>query len=132
MTNGCFDLVHAGHLRYLAQAKALGDRLIVAVNSDASVQGLKGSSRPVVPLVYRMELLAALEMVDWVIAFDEPTPQALIETLSPDILVKGGDYQPHQIAGAEHVWSTGGEVKVLDFYEGFSTSQLIAKIQAND
>ncbi|MBN2647568.1 MAG: bifunctional D-glycero-beta-D-manno-heptose-7-phosphate kinase/D-glycero-beta-D-manno-heptose 1-phosphate adenylyltransferase HldE [Thiotrichales bacterium] len=131
LTNGCFDLLHSGHVRYLDEASKLGDRLVVAVNSDASVQALKGPSRPVVPLQNRMELLAALSCVDWVIPFSEATPERLICELGPDVLVKGGDYQPQQIAGANCVWAKGGEVKVLHFWEGFSTSKIIQRIEGS-
>jgi D-beta-D-heptose 7-phosphate kinase / D-beta-D-heptose 1-phosphate adenosyltransferase len=129
-TNGCFDILHPGHVRYLQQAKALGDRLIILVNTDASVQRLKGPSRPVNDLTHRMEMLAALGCVDWVVAFDEDTPQALIEQLLPDILVKGGDYQDiTAIAGHECVLARGGEVKILPFVEGQSTTNIIKKVQ---
>ncbi|HNF67465.1 MAG TPA: bifunctional D-glycero-beta-D-manno-heptose-7-phosphate kinase/D-glycero-beta-D-manno-heptose 1-phosphate adenylyltransferase HldE, partial [Plasticicumulans sp.] len=113
MTNGCFDLLHAGHVRYLAEAAALGDRLIVAVNDDASVRRLKGSERPINPLAARMEVLAALRAVDWVVPFTEDTPRALIAQLLPDVLVKGGDYRPEDIAGGAEVIAAGGEVIVL-------------------
>jgi len=108
MTNGCFDLLHAGHVHYLAQARALGDRLIVAVNDDASVKRLKGDSRPVMPLEQRMQVLAALADVDWVVAFSEDTPADLIAAVCPDVLVKGGDYQPESIAGYAAVKAAGG------------------------
>lgn len=129
MTNGCFDLLHAGHVRYLAQARALGDRLIVAVNDDASVRRLKGAGRPVVPLEDRMAVLAALADVDWVVAFGEDTPAGLIEAVAPDVLVKGGDYRPEDIAGAAAVRRGGGEVKVLPLFAGRSTSGLIERIR---
>lgn len=129
-TNGCFDILHPGHVRYMQEAKALGDRLIILVNTDASVQRLKGPSRPVNDLTHRMEMLAALECVDWVVPFDEDTPQALIEQLLPDILVKGGDYQDiTAIAGHECVLARGGEVKILPFVEGHSTTNIIRKVQ---
>ncbi len=127
MTNGCFDLLHIGHITYLQQAKALGDRLIVAVNSDESVKILKGDSRPINDLSARMTVLAALECVDWVVAFSEETPQRLYEKLLPDILVKGGDYKPEDVVGGEAVIANGGEVKILSFVEGYSTSKLIEK-----
>jgi D-beta-D-heptose 7-phosphate kinase/D-beta-D-heptose 1-phosphate adenosyltransferase len=130
MTNGCFDILHPGHIRYLREAKALGDRLVVAVNSDASVKALKGDSRPINGLDVRMEMLAALESVDWVVAFAEETPEALICTVKPDVLVKGGDYQPDQIAGSRCVWDNGGDVLVLNFWEGHSTTLIIDKLQA--
>lgn len=131
MTNGCFDLIHAGHVRYLQEAAQLGDRLIVAVNDDASVRRLKGKSRPVVPLQARMEVLAALSCVDWVVPFSEDTPERLICRVKPDILVKGGDYRPDEIAGAQCVQEAGGEVKVLAFWDGFSTTSLVEKIKGD-
>ena len=131
MTNGCFDLLHPGHVRYLRQAKALGDRLVVAVNSDASVKRLKGDTRPINGIDTRMEMLAALESVDWVISFEEDTPQSVICTVKPDILVKGGDYQANQIAGADCVWAAGGEVQVLSFWDGHSTTKIIERLQQN-
>ncbi len=127
MTNGCFDLLHAGHVAYLAQARALGDRLVVAVNDDASVARLKGTGRPLTPLSARMAVLAALSAVDWVVPFSEDTPARLVETLAPDVLVKGGDYRVEQIAGADSVCARGGRVEVLDFVEGFSTSEILAR-----
>lgn len=129
MTNGCFDILHAGHITYLENAKALGDRLIVAVNTDASVAKLKGSTRPVNSLAARMKVLAALRAVDWVVAFDEETPERLISHILPDLLVKGGDYKPEDIAGGKQVIANGGEVKVLDFEAGFSTSAIIEKVR---
>lgn len=129
MTNGCFDILHAGHVAYLTQAANLGDRLIVAVNDDASVKQLKGSNRPVNALMQRMAVLAALASVDWVVPFSEDTPARLIEAVSPDVLVKGGDYRPEQIAGAETVRRSGGEVIVLDFLDGHSTSAIIQSIK---
>ncbi len=129
MTNGCFDILHPGHIQYLEQAKELGDRLIIAVNSDESVKQLKGDSRPINSLQSRMEVLAALRSVDWVVAFCEQTPEKLINKVLPHILVKGGDYQVEQIAGHQAVQKNGGQVKILDFYQGHSTSGLIKKIQ---
>lgn len=129
-TNGCFDILHPGHVRYLQQAKKLGDRLVVLVNSDASVQRLKGPERPVNPLEHRMEMLAALECVDWVAPFEEDTPKAVIDQLLPDILVKGGDYTDiTSIAGHESVLANGGEVNILSFIEGHSTSAIIQTIK---
>lgn len=129
-TNGCFDILHPGHIRYMQQAKALGDRLILLVNSDASVQRLKGPTRPVNDLNYRMEMLAALECVDWVVAFEEDTPAAIIEQILPDILVKGGDYTDiTAIVGYDSVTQNGGEVKILPFVEGHSTTSIIETIQ---
>ncbi|KEY59633.1 bifunctional D-glycero-beta-D-manno-heptose-7-phosphate kinase/D-glycero-beta-D-manno-heptose 1-phosphate adenylyltransferase HldE [Serratia sp. DD3] len=129
MTNGIFDILHAGHVSYLANARKLGDRLIVAVNSDASTKRLKGETRPINPLENRMVVLAALEAVDWVVSFEEDTPQRLIADILPDLLVKGGDYQPHEIAGSVEVWANGGEVKVLNFENGLSTTNIIKAIK---
>ena len=129
MTNGCFDILHAGHVSYLANARKLGDRLIVAVNSDQSVKHLKGQSRPSIPLMQRMIVLGALDSVDWVVSFEEQTPQRLIAKILPDVLVKGGDYQPEQIAGGKEVIAAGGEVKVLNFEDGCSTTNIINSIR---
>jgi D-beta-D-heptose 7-phosphate kinase/D-beta-D-heptose 1-phosphate adenosyltransferase len=128
MTNGCFDILHAGHVAYLEQARLLGDRLIVAVNDDASIARLKGPTRPINPLKRRMQVLAGLGAVDWVVPFSEDTPASLIETVLPDVLVKGGDYQPADIAGGEAVIANGGEVRVLDFEDGVSTTAMISTI----
>ena len=127
MTNGCFDLLHAGHVTYLEQAKALGERLCVAVNSDASVKQLKGESRPINGLQERMTVLAALACVDWVVAFAEETPERLYCRLLPDVIVKGGDYSPEQVAGGDCVIKAGGEVKILQFVDGQSTTAMINK-----
>jgi len=129
MTNGCFDVIHAGHIQYLRQARQLGDRLIVAVNDDASVKRLKGLSRPIYPLAQRMAVLNALEYVDWVVPFTEDTPQDLICQILPDILVKGGDYQINEIAGSDCVLKRGGRVLTLDFLEGCSTTATLAALQ---
>ncbi len=129
MTNGCFDILHAGHIAYLEEAKSLGDRLIVAVNDDESVRQLKGDDRPVNPLQDRMAVLAGLAAVDWVVPFSEDTPARLIQTMLPDILVKGGDYRPDDIAGAKDVLNNGCEVRVLAFREGFSSSNIIDKLR---
>lgn len=129
LTNGCFDILHAGHVAYLAQAANLGDRLIVAVNDDASVQRLKGNHRPVNGLKQRMAVLASLASVDWVVPFSEDTPARLIAAVAPDVLVKGGDYRPEQIAGADSVQRNGGKVVVLDFLDGHSTSAIIQSIK---
>jgi D-beta-D-heptose 7-phosphate kinase/D-beta-D-heptose 1-phosphate adenosyltransferase len=129
-TNGCFDILHPGHIHYLREARALGDRLVVLVNSDASVKRLKGASRPINPLEHRMAMLAALESVDWVVPFEEDTPRDAIGRLLPDILVKGGDYRDiAAIAGHDHVLANGGEVKLLDFVEGFSTTRIIQTLR---
>lgn len=129
MTNGCFDILHAGHVSYLENAAKLGDRLIVAVNSDASVRQLKGESRPVNPLPQRMAVLAGLASVDWVVDFSEDTPERLISELLPDVLVKGGDYRIEDIAGGKQVIANGGEVNVLNFEDGISTSNIIRQIK---
>lgn len=126
MTNGCFDVLHAGHVRYLAEAKKLGDRLIVAVNDDASVRRLKGPGRPVNPLTHRLAVLAGLKSVDWVVAFSEDTPRRLICRTLPDILVKGGDYRPDQIAGGDCVIAAGGQITTLPYLAGCSSSRIIA------
>lgn len=131
MTNGCFDLLHAGHVSYLQQARTLGDRLIVAVNSDASVKQLKGDSRPINGLQERMTVLAALACVDWVVAFSEETPERLYCRLLPDVIVKGGDYLPEQVAGGDCVIKAGGEVKILQFVEGQSTTAMINKARGD-
>jgi len=129
MTNGCFDILHPGHVDYLERARALGDLLVVAVNDDCSVTRLKGPGRPLNPLHSRMRMLSALACVDWVIPFSEETPERIISELLPNVLVKGGDYTVEQIAGAPAVLANGGEVKVLPFLEGHSTTGLIEKIQ---
>ncbi|MCG5529756.1 bifunctional D-glycero-beta-D-manno-heptose-7-phosphate kinase/D-glycero-beta-D-manno-heptose 1-phosphate adenylyltransferase HldE [Halorhodospira halochloris] len=128
MTNGCFDLLHAGHVDYLKRAKQLGDRLVVAINADHSVRQLKGPTRPILPLEQRMAVVAALEAVDWVVPFSEETPERLIATLLPDVLVKGDDYCPEQIAGAKAVTAAGGKVQTLPLLAGSSSSSIIAKI----
>lgn len=129
-TNGCFDLLHRGHIRYLEEARSLGDLLVVAVNSDASVRQLKGKGRPIVPDVARAEVLAALAAVDFVLIFDELDPARTIHAVRPDVLVKGGDWPVERIVGAEFVQSTGGTVRSLPFLEGASTSALIRRIAA--
>ena len=129
MTNGCFDILHPGHVAYLEQAAALGDRLVVAVNDDDSVARLKGAGRPVNPLAQRMAVLAGLRAVDWVVPFGEDTPERLVCDVRPDLLVKGGDYLPDEIAGADCVRGAGGEVVVLDFVDGFSTTAIIQSLE---
>jgi len=129
MTNGCFDILHPGHVAYLSQARELGDRLIVAVNDDDSVRRLKGENRPVNSLMQRMAVLSGLESVDWVVPFTEDTPERLICKILPDALVKGGDYKPDQIAGADCVIENGGEVVIKQFIDGVSTSAIIDSIQ---
>lgn len=128
MTNGCFDILHAGHVAYLQQARALGDRLIVAVNDDGSVNRLKGAQRPVNPLAQRMTVLAGLRAVDWVVPFGTDTPEDLICRVLPDVLVKGGDYQVQDIAGHRCVLDAGGEVKILHFVPGVSTTGMINRV----
>jgi len=127
-TNGVFDLLHVGHVRYLTQARALGDVLVVAINSDRTVRELKGSSRPVFDQAERAEILAALRVVDYVTIFDDVSPRSLIAELLPDVLVKGGDYDLDQIHGREEVEAAGGKVVSLPFVEGASTTALIQKI----
>lgn len=127
-TNGCFDLLHAGHVRYLTAARALGDVLIVAVNSDRSVQRLKGPTRPITPLAQRMEVLAALACVDYVVPFGGATPRPLIERLKPDILVKGADWALGEIVGREIVEQYGGRVARIRMVPGVSTTQLVTRI----
>ena len=131
MTNGCFDILHAGHVAYLEEAKSLGDRLIVAVNDDDSVTRLKGEARPVNALQDRMLVLAGLAAVDWVVAFSDDTPADLISVVLPDVLVKGGDYKPQEIVGAKDVLANGGEVRVLAFRDGHSTTRIINQMRAD-
>jgi D-beta-D-heptose 7-phosphate kinase/D-beta-D-heptose 1-phosphate adenosyltransferase len=131
MTNGCFDLLHPGHVTYLSQAAALADVLIVAVNDDASVTRLKGPDRPINGIDSRMSVLAGLRSVSYVVPFSEDTPARLIEAISPDVLVKGGDYAINEIAGHEHVMESGGEVIILEFVEGFSTTAAIKRISTD-
>jgi len=128
-TNGCFDLLHLGHVHYLSAARDLGDRLLIGLNSDASIRRLKGPNRPLQDLLSRQTLLAALECVDAVVPFEEDTPLRLIQYLRPDVLVKGGDYRPDDIVGAEEVRSWGGEVRVLPYLEGYSTTKIERKIR---
>jgi D-beta-D-heptose 7-phosphate kinase/D-beta-D-heptose 1-phosphate adenosyltransferase len=126
-TNGCFDLLHVGHITVLEQARRFGDKLIVGINSDASVRELKGPSRPIVGERERARVLAALTAVDAVVIFSESTPLELIEATMPDVIVKGGDYSPDNVVGAREVQSWGGQVKIVPIVEGFSTTSLIAK-----
>ena len=127
-TNGCFDLLHPGHIRYLEQARALGDVLIVALNSDRSVRALKGDGRPILSEGERAEVMAALAVVDYVTIFDEETPRQLIAALLPDVLVKGGDWSVETIVGREEVEAAGGVVKSLAFLDGLSTTDIIQRI----
>lgn len=128
-TNGCFDLLHAGHVRYLSEARALGHALVVALNSDRSVRELKGEGRPILNEQERAEVIAALEAVDYVIIFDEETPRELIATLLPDVLVKGGDWPLDEIVGRDEVEAAGGRVLSLPYVEGSSTSDIIERIR---
>ncbi len=130
-TNGCFDIVHLGHVDYLEKARNLGDRLVLGLNTDASVSRIKGLLRPVVNEYARARLMASLAFVDTVILFDEPTPKELIESINPDILVKGDDYSVETIVGSDFVLGNGGEVKTVPLVQGFSTSALIEKIKTS-
>ena len=130
-TNGCFDLLHYGHLHYLAQARDLGDRLVVGLNNATSVRRLKGPSRPINDQLTRTHLLAALEVVDAVVVFEEDTPLLLIELVQPDFLVKGGDWQPEQIVGSAGVLANGGQVISLPFVTGYSTTNIEQKIRSS-
>jgi len=131
-TNGCFDILHAGHVSYLEQARKTGDRLIVAVNSDDSVKKLKGAGRPINPVDRRMAVLAGLEAVDWVVSFDEETPEKLLAEIRPDVLVKGGDYSVDTVVGANIVTEYGGAVRVLNFVDNCSTTAIIDKVRASE
>lgn len=128
-TNGCFDIIHAGHVGYLDSARRQGDRLVLAVNGDESIRRLKGPGRPINPLDRRMAVLAALEAVDWVVPFDTDTPEPLLEAIKPDVLVKGGDYSVEEVVGHEFVKRYGGEVKVLDFIDDISTTKIVERIR---
>ena len=130
-TNGCFDILHLGHIKYLEKAKASGNKLIVAVNSDCSVRRIKENARPIIPEEERAILVAALECVDYVIIFTESSPLNLIKALKPDVLVKGGDWDKKDIVGKDFVESYGGEVISVDFAKGYSTSSIIARIKKN-
>ncbi len=127
-TNGCFDLLHAGHIQYLEKARALGDVLVVGLNTDRSVRMIKGPLRPILPEAERAEILSGLWCVDYITLFDEPTPLRLIDFLRPDILVKGGDYQKETVVGRDVVEASGGEVVILPFVEGLSSSSIIETI----
>lgn len=131
-TNGCFDLVHLGHLDYLEKARLLGDRLIVGLNSDQSVTRIKGENRPIQDELSRSRLLASLEYVDGVVIFEEDTPESVIKELLPDILVKGNDYEISNIVGADIVMENGGTVKTIKLVEGYSTSKIVRKIKKTD
>jgi D-beta-D-heptose 7-phosphate kinase/D-beta-D-heptose 1-phosphate adenosyltransferase len=129
-TNGCYDLLHPGHIKLLEAARSMGDALVVGLNSDESVRTLKGAGRPVIPEQERAEILANLECVDAVVVFDELTPQKTVAALLPDILVKGGDWPGNQIVGREEVEAAGGEVVLIDVVEGYSTTEILRKIRA--
>ncbi len=129
-TNGCFDLLHPGHIKLLEAARAMGDALVVGINSDDSVRALKGPSRPVIPEQERAEVLANLECVDAVVVFNELTPQKTVAALLPDILVKGGDWPGNQIVGREEVEAAGGKVVLIDVVEGHSTTEILRRIQS--
>jgi len=130
-TNGCFDIIHAGHVDYLEKAKKLGDFLVVGLNSDNSVKRLKGNTRPINPQEYRKKVLEGLKAVDLVVIFEEDTPENLIKAIKPDILVKGGDWKIENIVGADFVKSYGGQVLTIDFIYDISTSKIIKKILEN-
>ena len=127
MTNGCFDILHPGHISYLAEAKSKGDKLIVANNDDESIKKIKGKDRPIMTLKDRAKMLYALSCVDWVISFSEQTPKDLISEIIPNVLVKGGDYKDTEIVGGDIVLKNGGSVMSLSFIEGFSSSEIIKK-----
>ena len=129
MTNGCFDLLHPGHVDYLEKARALGDRLIVAVNDDDSIRRLKGDQRPINDIEFRTRMLSALDCVNWVVSFSEDTPENLYSKILPDILVKGGDYAEDEVIGADSVKKAGGRVEIIPFLEGYSSTELIIKIK---
>ena len=129
VTNGCFDLLHAGHITYLSEAAALGTKLIIGLNADKSVQVLKGPSRPINDEKTRSLLLAAMQFIDAVVIFEEQTPQNLIRQILPDVLVKGGDYTLDNIVGAKEVLENGGEVQILSFLPGYSSTSIIDKIK---
>ena len=131
-TNGCFDLLHRGHVHTLRQAKASGDVLIVGLNSDRSVKSIKGPMRPILPETDRVELIAAMEMVDCVVLFDESDPYRLIAAIKPDVLAKGGDWSADKIVGADIVGQNGGRVEVIPYLPGFSTSEIIERIRNSD
>lgn len=128
-TNGCFDILHIGHIRYLKKAKSFGDILVVGLNSDSSVRKLKGKTRPVFPQNARAEMLSALEFVDFVVIFNEDTPEKLLEKIKPDIHVKGGDYKADDLPEAKIVKKYGGKIKIVNFIPGFSTTNIINRLQ---
>ena len=131
-TNGCFDLIHRGHVHVLREAKAAGDLLIVGINTDRSVKSIKGKSRPIVSEIDRVELIAAMEMVNYVVLFDEPDPTRLIAAIKPNVLAKGGDYNSDQVVGRELVERAGGRIAVIPYLQGFSTTEIIERIRNYD
>lgn len=128
-TNGCFDLLHRGHVHVLREAKACGNMLIVGINSDQSVRSIKGPERPILPEIDRIELIAAMEMVDYVVLFDEPDPYNVIAAIQPQVLAKGGDWSAEKIIGADIVEQAGGRVVVIPYLKGFSTTEIIERIR---
>lgn len=130
-TNGCFDLIHVGHVRLLALARSFGDVLAIGLNTDRSVRGLKGPARPIVDEASRAEVLAALAVVDYVTLFDEPTPLELIREVVPDVLVKGGDYSPDTVVGRDVVEEAGGQIRIVPLVDGFSTTGLVQRLTAS-
>jgi len=128
-TNGCFDLIHLGHIRLLKKARSLGDCLIVGLNTDASIKRIKGSKRPLLDQKQRSQIVASFESVDYVTFFEEDTPEEMIRKIAPDILVKGGEYQMHEVVGRESVWNSGGKVYVIKPFKGRSTSRVIEDIK---
>jgi len=127
-TNGCFDLIHGGHIHLLREAKKLGDVLVVAVNNDSSIRKIKGSGRPIFPLEERLEILESIEDIDWLVAFSQESPKKLIESLLPDVLVKGGDWLPEEVVGKQEVEEAGGKVIIIPFLSGHSSSEMVRKI----
>ncbi len=127
-TNGCFDLIHGGHIYLLREAKKLGDVLVVAVNDDSSIRKIKGSGRPIFPLEERLEILESIEDIDWLVAFSQESPKKVIESLLPDVLVKGGDWLPEEVVGKQEVEEAGGKVIIIPFLCGYSSSEIVRKI----
>ncbi len=127
-TNGCFDLIHGGHIYLLREAKKLGDVLVVAVNDDSSIRKIKGSGRPIFPLEERLEILESIEDIDWLVAFSQESPKKVIESLLPDVLVKGGDWLPEEVVGKQEVEEAGGKVIIIPFLCGHSSSEIVRKI----
>lgn len=127
-TNGCFDLIHGGHIHLLREAKKLGDVLVVAVNDDSSIRKIKGSGRPIFPLEERLEILESIEDIDWLVAFSQESPKKVIESLLPDVLVKGGDWLPEEVVGKQEVEEAGGKVIIIPFLSGHSSSEMVRKI----